>query len=68
MQRPLLSHGMDTFIRFNESVSIYDKVKKLGEQSFANYVSYRKPFGLPTTYRGKADQQKIQLRFIRLNP
>ena len=63
MKRPLLSDGMDTFIRFNEAISIYDKVKALNENSFADIVSSRKPFGLATDYRGrqKSDHNSIKI-------
>lgn len=37
--------GSDVFIRYNEAVSIYRKVKSLGEKSFADIVSTRQPFG-----------------------
>ena len=56
MQRPLLENGMDTFIRFNESISIYHKVKSFHEDSFARLVSEQKPFGLRTFFRGKESQ------------
>ncbi len=43
MERPLLEKGADSFIRFNEAVSIIRKVK--GE-SFESIVSPRRPFNL----------------------
>lgn len=43
--RPILEEGCDVFIRNNELVSIYKKVRKLGERSFASCVSPQKPFG-----------------------
>ncbi len=43
--RTMLEDGCDVFIRNNELVSIYKKVKKLGEKSFASCVSPRKPNG-----------------------
>ena len=46
MVRPLLES--EKFIRFNEAVSIIKKVQVLNEDSFANDVAARKPFGLPT--------------------
>lgn len=46
MVRPLLEENSDTFIRFNEAISIIRKVKKFGESSFSSIVSSRKPFGL----------------------
>jgi site-specific DNA-methyltransferase (adenine-specific) len=53
MERPLLMSGGDTFIRFNEAISILDKVHTKGFKSFADDVSSRKPFGLPTNVRVK---------------
>ncbi len=43
--RPLLEDGAETFIRYNEAVSIFHKVRQLHEQSFATFVSANDPFG-----------------------
>jgi site-specific DNA-methyltransferase (adenine-specific) len=48
MQRPLLENGKDTFIRFNEAISIIHKINTKNEESFEEIVSSRKPFGIPT--------------------
>ena len=53
MTRPLLEKGCDTFIRYNEAISILKKVQKLNESSLKDKISSRKPFGLETTYKGK---------------
>lgn len=45
LTRPLLEKGNDTFIRFNESVSIYNKVHDSDFISLESIVSARKPFG-----------------------
>jgi len=55
MKRPLLEPGSETFIRYNEAISIIKKVTKKGEKSLKNQISPRKPFGLPTTYKGKTE-------------
>lgn len=41
----------DVFVRLNESVSILEKVRALGEPTFDSAVSARKPFGLPTNFK-----------------
>lgn len=48
LERELLEKGANTFIRFNEAISIVHKVAILQEKSFAEIVSARKPFGLAT--------------------
>lgn len=48
--RPLLENGADSFVRFNEAVSIMNKIPK-EEQIFYTFVSPRKPFGIATDFK-----------------
>ncbi|MCD6179769.1 MAG: Eco57I restriction-modification methylase domain-containing protein, partial [Bacteroidales bacterium] len=50
--RPLLERGVNVFIRYNQAISILKKVKKFNEKTFGERVSARKPFGLPSNYKG----------------
>lgn len=52
MSRPLLEPGCETFIRYNEAISILHKVMGLDESPYKAMVSSRKPFGLATTFKG----------------
>lgn len=65
--RKLLEDGLDVFIRFNEGLSVLRKVVQVetGQSTslslpdgmrFDALVSSRKPFGLDTTFKGKASQ------------
>ena len=57
MERPLLEAGCETFIRYNESISIIRKVQAFGEDSFSKYVSAQTPFGVITSYKGNQTRQ-----------
>lgn len=50
MQRNLLEPGNEVFIRYNQAISIFHKVKLLNEQSFMEIVSVRRPFGFSSTF------------------
>ena len=43
--RPLLEKGCDSFVRFNESISILHKIQQKNFVSFESQISARKPFG-----------------------
>ena len=56
IQRPLIEKGNDSFVRFNSSISIFEKIKQFQESSFIQLVSSRKPFGIATNE--KIDTEK----------
>ncbi len=45
LKRPLLEKGCDSFVRFNEAVSIMKKTRANGFRSLEDRISARKPFG-----------------------
>lgn len=45
-ERPLLEKNSDTFVRYNESISILRKILARKEDNFSLLVSSQKPFGL----------------------
>lgn len=54
MKRPLRETESDVFIRYNEAVDIFRKVKMFGETSFNSIISSAKPFGLRTFVKGNS--------------
>ena len=62
MERPLLEAGAETLIRYNEAIPIIKKIGAMKESSMKHLISPRKPFGLPTTYKGKKEcPERVQL-------
>lgn len=57
--RPLYIDGMDTVVRYNDAISIIEKIRLLNEKSFSDIVSRMKPFGLPTKYKGNEKKDKV---------
>ena len=55
MVRTLLEDNCDTFIRYNEAISILNKVRAFKEPSIRPQISSRKPFGLNTTFKGSVN-------------
>lgn len=51
--RPLRVNNLDILIRYNDALPIVDKVCSKNELSFKGLVSGRKPFGLPSYYKGE---------------
>lgn len=50
----------DVLIRWNEAVSVLDKVTARKDSTLAARVSSRKPFGLPTNFHGKATDSELK--------
>lgn len=50
MERPLLENNCDTFIRYNEAISILRKVLNAKEKSFSNMIFSAKTFGYRTYF------------------
>ncbi len=52
LTRPLLEAGSNTFIRYNQAISILHKVYSPSQKSFSELVSPQTPFGIVTSYKG----------------
>ena len=63
-KRNLTNDEDKIFFRYNESLSIVKKVKKIGEPTMDTYVSRRIPFGLPTYFHG--EKEKLNADWIRV--
>lgn len=63
MARPLLEKDLGTFIRFNEAISIYRKVKSYNEKSFSDIVSSNDPFGFDIREENSYKRVKKELEF-----
>jgi len=50
LNRPLIESGCDSFIRFNEAVSIIRKVKSFDEKLLIDIVSPSKPYGMRSNF------------------
>lgn len=50
--RPLIEKGCETFIRYNDAITILKKVQSFNEATMDIIVSTRMPFGIPNTYKG----------------
>ena len=59
MIRPLLEGDNTTFLRFNESVGILQKIKRYGEKRFQELVSANDPFGYDV---------RVENSYLRIRP
>ena len=50
ISRPIAENGAQTFIRYNEAISILNKVKSLKEETMDSKVSSRLPFGIESNF------------------
>lgn len=58
VERNLLEKGAETFIRYNDAISILRKVQNFKEKSFANIVSANDPFGFDVRVEGSYKRVK----------
>lgn len=68
MERPLLEKNADSFVRFNQAISILRKVQSHNEESFSEIVSTRKPFGIESTDYIHDDKDDINLLYLYAYP
>ena len=65
IERPLLEKGAVVFIRFNEAISILNKVKKHNEPLLLDEISSRKPYGIDSNFKNfkteKSKENNIKL-------
>jgi site-specific DNA-methyltransferase (adenine-specific) len=61
-ERNLLEKGAETFIRYNEAISILHKVQSLKEESFANIISANDPFGFDVRVDGSYKRVKPKFK------
>lgn len=54
--RPLKEDRCDIIIRYNKAIPILHKVREMGEKTFDEIVSTKKPFGFITNYKGGKQQ------------
>jgi site-specific DNA-methyltransferase (adenine-specific) len=60
---PAVARNLDAYdilVRRNEAVPILEKVRAKGEPTLDSRVSSRKPFGLPTNFKGKSAKEELK--------
>ena len=63
--RPFKEPGSDIFIRYNEMVSVFKKVRNFNEPSFSTLVSARQPFGFSKISKRKKNAENNILVYER---
>lgn len=66
-ERPLLEKGLNTFIRYNEAISILKKVKNREEKSFSKIISSNDPFGFDVRVAGSYKRVKPNYKLKKQN-
>ena len=61
MTRPLLEANHNVFIRYNEALTVLQKIVSKGENTFGSLVSSRKPFGLSSDFKSFTKTGEIRL-------
>jgi site-specific DNA-methyltransferase (adenine-specific) len=64
LKRPLLEKNSDSFIRFNEAISIIRKISTKGEKLIIDQISSRKPFGIISSVKPKETVFKDSVRIF----
>lgn len=67
MTRPLLEKNADTFIRYNEAISILRKVNNKSIKRFSSLVSSRNPFGFASNYSDFVLKSNDTVKIISMN-
>jgi len=52
LKRPLREDGAETFIRNNDAITIFHKVRAFKEKSFSELISVQTPFGVVSSFKG----------------
>ncbi len=61
-ERNLLENGAETFIRYNDAISILHKVQAFNEKSFAKIISANDPFGFDVRVDGSYKRVKPKFK------
>ena len=64
MSRPLLEKNAETFIRYNQAISILKKVQAFNEKTLDERVSSRLPFGIPSNFEEYSETKNEKANVI----